>query len=185
MLAPPTGVRPTMDRVKAAIFSMLGDRVPGAAVLDLFAGTGGLGIEALSRGAAAAVFVEQDRRAAEFIRRNLERVGLAGEVRCADVFDYLAGGGGDRAFDLVFADPPYAAAGTAGATAAAGAPADPAPSYTARLIDSAPLRALLATGGLLVLEKAPAEPWAEPPLWTAVRRRRYGATEVVLLEPTR
>jgi len=71
LLVPKTGVRPTMDRVKAAILSSLGEAVVGARVLDLFAGTGGLGIEALSRGARSAVFVEKDRLAIETIRRNL------------------------------------------------------------------------------------------------------------------
>src|SRR5436305_5869557 len=68
---PRTGVRPTMDRVKAAIFSSLGEKVIGARVLDLFAGAGGLGIEALSRGAASAVFVESNRNPARIVERNL------------------------------------------------------------------------------------------------------------------
>ena len=86
-------VRPTMDQVRAAIFSSLAERVPEARVLDLFAGTGGLGIEALSRGAAKATFVERDRKAVDCIRRNLEqtRLGAPGicEVICLDVFTFL------------------------------------------------------------------------------------------------
>src|SRR5216110_2538089 len=87
--APKTGIRPTMDRVKAAIFSSLGDRVPRARVLDLFAGTGALGIEALSRGAASATFVENDRRAVESIRRNLAQTRLDGRIHELDVFHFL------------------------------------------------------------------------------------------------
>src|SRR5205823_6810018 len=74
---PRTDLRPTMDRVKAAIFSSLGEKIIGARVLDLFAGSGALGIEALSRGAASATFVESDLRATETIRRNLEKTRLA------------------------------------------------------------------------------------------------------------
>ncbi len=76
--APESAARPTMDRVKAAIFSSLGARVPGARVLDLFAGGGGLGIEALSRGCAEATFVDNDARAVEAIRANLQKTRLAG-----------------------------------------------------------------------------------------------------------
>jgi hypothetical protein len=83
---PKTNVRPTMDRVKAAIFSSLGERIIGARVLDLFAGTGGLGIEALSRGAASALFVEDNAAAIGAIERNLTRTKLQGQIRRQDVF---------------------------------------------------------------------------------------------------
>jgi 16S rRNA (guanine966-N2)-methyltransferase len=96
--------RPTADRVREALFSMLGD-VGGTRVLDLFAGSGALGIEALSRGAGAAVFVERDPRAVAAIRRNLESVGAQGEVRRQDAMRFLAAGRGQ--FELVFLDPPY------------------------------------------------------------------------------
>ena len=104
-LACPKGdkVRPTMDQVRGAIFSSLGERVPGARVLDLFAGTGGLGIEALSRGAVAATFIERDRRAIDCIRGNLEKTRLAAgaELICLDVFTFLGRAAGRR-FDLDF-----------------------------------------------------------------------------------
>ena len=96
--------RPTADRVREALFSILGD-VSGARVLDLYAGSGALGIEALSRGAAAAVFVERDARAVAAIRRNLAAVGAHGEVRRQDALRYLARAEGP--FDLVLIDPPY------------------------------------------------------------------------------
>jgi 16S rRNA (guanine966-N2)-methyltransferase len=96
--------RPTADRVREALFSMLGD-VSGARVLDLYAGSGALGIEALSRGAASATFVERDPRAVAALRRNLEAVGSDAEVRRQDALRFVASGPG--AFDLVFLDPPY------------------------------------------------------------------------------
>src|SRR5881397_2420645 len=89
LAVPKHGVRPTMDRVKAAIFSSLGDAIFGARVLDLFAGSGALGIEALSRGASSVVFVEEDRQAAEVIEKNLGKTKLKGRVRQHDVFDFL------------------------------------------------------------------------------------------------
>jgi 16S rRNA (guanine966-N2)-methyltransferase len=103
--------RPTADRVREALFSMLGD-VSGARVLDLYAGSGALGIEALSRGAEAAVFVENDRQALAALRRNLEAVGARAEVRRQDVLRFLARPEGT--FDLVFCDPPYDVAPVAG-----------------------------------------------------------------------
>jgi 16S rRNA (guanine966-N2)-methyltransferase len=105
-LAAPRGARtrPTADRVREALFSMLGD-VSGARVLDLYAGSGALGIEALSRGAESAVFVERDPRAVAAIERNLESMGLAEEVVRQDAVRFLARTEG--MFDLVFCDPPY------------------------------------------------------------------------------
>jgi 16S rRNA (guanine966-N2)-methyltransferase len=104
--APPgRATRPTSDRVREALFSILGD-VSGARVLDLFAGSGALGIEALSRGAAEATFVESNRRAADVVRANLRAVGAsASSVRVEDALSYLARA--DSTYDLVFADPPY------------------------------------------------------------------------------
>ena len=96
--------RPTADRVREALFSMLGD-VSGARVLDLYAGSGALGIEALSRGAESAVFVERDQQALAAMRRNLEAVGAEADVRRQDVSRFLARTEGT--FDLVFCDPPY------------------------------------------------------------------------------
>src|SRR6187401_1009431 len=86
---PKTNVRPTMDRVKAAIFSSLGEKVIGARVLDLFAGSGGLGIEALSRGAASSLFVDNDREAITAIEGNLKKSKTEAKTRQQDVFDFL------------------------------------------------------------------------------------------------
>jgi 16S rRNA (guanine966-N2)-methyltransferase len=105
-LAAPRGARtrPTADRVREALFSMLGD-VGGARVLDLYAGSGALGIEALSRGAASAVFVERDAQAVAAIERNLEPLDVEASVARADVARWLTRAEGR--FDLVFCDPPY------------------------------------------------------------------------------
>ncbi len=102
--------RPTSDRVREALFSMLGE-LDGAVVLDLFAGTGALGIEALSRGAERAVFVERDRAALQVLRGNLAQLGLGmpvAEVRAGEALAALRAARGAReTYDLVFVDPPY------------------------------------------------------------------------------
>jgi 16S rRNA (guanine966-N2)-methyltransferase len=108
-LAAPRGraTRPTSDRVREAVFSILGD-VSGYAVLDLYAGSGALAIEALSRGAAAATLVDSAPAAVATIRRNLADLGLEAQVRCEDARAFLrtASRGGPQ-YDLVFLDPPY------------------------------------------------------------------------------
>jgi len=108
-LLEPTGqeTRPTTDRVKEGIFNIIQFDVEGRRVLDLFAGTGQLGIEALSRGAASAVFVENRREAVAVIQENLRRTGLTGRVVNGDVFSYLASC--REKYDIVLMDPPFAA----------------------------------------------------------------------------
>jgi 16S rRNA (guanine(966)-N(2))-methyltransferase RsmD len=97
-------VRPTTDMVKEAIFSIIQFDVPGRRVLDLFAGTGQLGIEALSRGAAECVFVDNSTQSLNLVRQNLAACQLTGQVVRSDALSYLAHCG---KFDLVFLDPPY------------------------------------------------------------------------------
>ena len=168
LYAPRTDIRPTMDRVKAAIFSSLGERVIGAHVLDLFAGTGGLGIEALSRGAASATFVEQNAQAVQAIRRNLEKTHLQGAIQQADVFSFLNRSAPEAAYDLIFADPPYAkAAGDR--------------DFGAELLLAAGLERTLAPEGIFVLEKMPGSPFPEAMKWECIRQKKYGATETVFL----
>jgi 16S rRNA (guanine966-N2)-methyltransferase len=110
-LAPvPAGVRPVADRAREGVFASLGFAVPEARCLDLFAGTGAMGIEALSRGATSCTFVERSRAASGTIRDNLVRTHLTerASVHTSDVSGYLRRGRGDRlGFDLVFLDPPY------------------------------------------------------------------------------
>ena len=116
-LQAPSGAatRPTSDRVREALFSVLGDRVEGARVLDLFAGSGALGIEALSRGAAAATFVDRAPKAIAAVRANLDALGIDAPVVRADAAAALRNAQmrGD-AYDLVFLDPPYRQAAEAG-----------------------------------------------------------------------
>jgi 16S rRNA (guanine966-N2)-methyltransferase len=107
-LRPPrtSATRPITDRAKESLFAILAPRLPGARFLDLFAGTGGVGIEALSRGCAQATFVERSRQALDGIRHNLEVTGLAtrSEVAARDVFAYLRGT--PSPFDVIFVAPP-------------------------------------------------------------------------------
>jgi pantetheine-phosphate adenylyltransferase len=163
-LAPvPRGVRPTSDRVRESLFNSLGQFFDGGGVLDLYAGTGALGIEALSRGIEYAVFVERDRRARGVIRENLRRTGFAeraevfgGEVEA--VVGRLAGR--PERFDLIFADPPYRIAAEVGGILHR-------------------LRFLLAPGGRVAIESG------EAPVEGAGGRkgvtRRYGDTFISIL----
>jgi 16S rRNA (guanine(966)-N(2))-methyltransferase RsmD len=106
---PPNGARPTTDRVRESLFNIVAARrdLTGLAVLDLYAGSGALGLEALSRGAESAVFVESDQRAAAVIARNIDTVGLPGATLRRGVVAGVLAGGTAAAVDLVFADPPY------------------------------------------------------------------------------
>ncbi len=169
LAVPEGGVRPTMDRVKAAIFSSLGDRVLGARVLDLYAGTGSLGIEALSRGAAEAVFVEKDRTAAKAIEMNLCHTKLQGRIILRDTFEFLKTAHHFAPFEIVFADPPYAKK-----------PGEF--NHAFALVQSPELASLLAPTGIFVLEIMPGEKLPAQPYFKILKSRRYGKTETVLLE---
>ncbi len=105
-----SGTRPTTDRIKETLFNMLSDDIPGCRFLDLFSGSGAIGIEALSRGAKAAVFVEKNRRAASCIRENLEKTRLGEDARllqtdCRKALSLLEKE--EQFFDIIFMDPPY------------------------------------------------------------------------------
>ncbi len=163
----PAQVRPTPDRVKAAIFSSLGEAVPGARVLDLYAGSGALGIEALSRGAAHVTFVDRSRFCAEAIRRSLAAARLLDhativEADMARALGRLAGG---PPFNLIFADPPYAK--QAGQ-----------PSLAQALLDSSALPALVTAGAWLVIEHYKTERLTPPAAWRLDREQRHGDTRV-------
>jgi 16S rRNA (guanine966-N2)-methyltransferase len=173
LVSPKHGVRPTMDRVKGAIFSSLGEMVIGARVLDLFAGTGALGIEALSRGAASALFVEEDRQSTASIEKNLAKTKLVGRVRQQEVFSFLKNAltTGEK-FQIILADPPY----------------DKMKSgerFTDKLLSDEALPRLLETGGVLVLEKRPSEEVPDTKVWRVDRQKTYGATEVLFLSANR
>ena len=168
LIVPKKGVRPTMDRVKAAIFSSLGDAIIKAKVLDLFAGSGALGIEALSRGAAAAVFVEEDRQSIAAIEKNLAKTNLKGRVRQENVFDFLRRSAGNEIFNIIFADPPYEKTKSG-------------ERFTEKLLANEALPQLLEPDGIFVLEKHPSETLPEMKLWRLLRQKTYGATEVLFM----
>jgi 16S rRNA (guanine966-N2)-methyltransferase len=167
-LAAPRGLdtRPTSDRVRENIFNLVGP-LDDAKVLDLFAGSGALGIEALSRGAASAVFVDDDADAVRTVERNLDRLRLTGaRVVHGDVLRTIAhDAAGGAKYDLVLVDPPY----------------DMLADIQPRLARHLPL--LLAADGLLVVESdARAEPELPLPVRTS---RKYGQTRVTLFEAAR
>jgi 16S rRNA (guanine966-N2)-methyltransferase len=154
--------RPTADRVKEALFSSLQPCLAGARVLDLYAGAGGLGLEALSRGAAAVTFVESDRRALQALRDNVEVVGLPGATVVAlDVRRALATELAGGPFDLALLDPPYRLSG------------EELDGVLAALVGH------LAPEAQVVVER---DRRAEPPRWPAgllaAEPRRYGDTAV-------
>jgi 16S rRNA (guanine966-N2)-methyltransferase len=165
---PKRQVRPTMDRVKAAIFSSLGESVIDAHVLDLFAGTGALGIEALSRGASSARFVDHDREAVAAIERNLAKTKFDGRVLKRDVFDFLRQPVSTQRFDIIFADPPYEKTRDEKC-------------FTDLLLRSEELFHLIEPRGTFVLEKHPSEKIPETERWRVTRAKTYGATEVLFL----
>ena len=169
LASPKSGLRPTMDRVKAAIFSSLGENVIGARVLDLFAGTGALGIEALSRGAESALFVDEDRQSITAIEKNLLKTGFKGRVRQQDVFSFLKNSRVPaEKFRIVFADPPYEKMKSG-------------EHFTEKLLHDQNLPLLLEPDGIFVLEKKPGETLPELESWRLLRQKKYGATEVLFL----
>jgi 16S rRNA (guanine966-N2)-methyltransferase len=162
------GTRPPLDRQRQALFDLLREDVDGAAVLDLCAGCGSLGIEALSRGAAEAVFVERDRAALEALRGNLARTGFAprATVLAADWLD-AAARVGERRFGLIFVDPPFRDVRERG------------PRLLAAL--AALAGGPLAPGGVLVL-RVPAGAFGDraPSVLEGADTRRYGTSQVHL-----
>jgi 16S rRNA (guanine(966)-N(2))-methyltransferase RsmD len=165
LTAPPgDATRPTSDRVREALFSVLGASVQDARVLDLFAGSGALGIEALSRGAASAVFVDRSPRAVEAVRANLAALGIEAEVHRVEARAWLrtASARADT-YDLVFLDPPYRRAGELGRELSEGVAAVLAPG--ARVITESDRRDPLELGLPLADE------------------RRYGDTVIRIHEP--
>ncbi len=171
-IAVPRGerVRPTQDRVREALFCMLAPDIAGARFLDLYAGTGAVGLEALSRGAAEVVWVESDRRVCALARENVARLaGAERQVVCAEAERWLGGGGRGAGFDMVFADPPYDTVRAAGLERLA-----------ALLRDSA----AVAAQGLFIAE-LPADAaegvWEG---WRLLRDRAYGKTRLLLCQRT-
>lgn len=160
------GTRPIADRVKETLFDILGDRVIDAVVLDLYAGSGAIGIEALSRGAAHATFVERRRDAVAAIHANLERTKLAGAatVIAGDVAGFL-GAAAERRYGLVFLDPPY--------------------EERAILAPLERLTAHVAPGATVVVKHFWRTEISLPSGLVGIRERRFGETMLTFLSATR
>ena len=163
------GLRPTSDRVREALFNILAHGVPdfsieGARVLDLFAGTGALGLEAISRGAAYCLFVEDDADARGLIRENIEAFGLTGVTRIfkRDATDLGRANQRDTGFSLVLCDPPYGRG------------------LGERALASAIAGGWLAPGAVIVLEERDGVEITLPSGLTEIDRRTWGDTQVVL-----
>ena len=182
LLRVPRGdVRPAQDRVRLAVFSSLADRVPGARVLDLFAGTGAYGLEALSRGAASSTWVENDRRVLTVLRENVATLcgpdfsgSRSATIAAADVLRFLAQGsqapperyaqasGGEAPYDLIFADPPYDRDGA----------------WLKKILSALTGESILRSDGLLIVELSAQAPVASPAPWQLLKRRVYGETQI-------
>jgi 16S rRNA (guanine966-N2)-methyltransferase len=162
-------IRPTQDRVREALFSMLQCEIPGCDFLDLFAGTGSAGLEALSRGAKSATFVETDAKHLAVLQANVrfclkgERAAAATVVR-ADVYRWISSYSGPG-FSVVFADPPYALGEDRG--------------YAGVLADMAK-RAVVRPGGIFIAEMTAGQKAEEIPRWELIRDRTYGKTRLAI-----
>ena len=160
-------LRPTQDRVREALFSILQCELPGSAFLDLFAGTGAVGLEALSRGAATATFVEASAHHLESLRRNVAamvaQTSRANIVK-ADAYRYISSYAGPG-FDIVFADPPYALGEEKG--------------YASVLAMLAG-RGVVKPGGLFIAEMTAVQRAEDTPGWDLLRDRTYGKTRICI-----
>lgn len=155
-------IRPTQDRVREALFSMVQGEVAGADFLDLFAGCGSVGVEALSRGAASVTFVEADRRHLAVLKENLSTLRLSATVVAADCYRWLARYAGPG-FSIGFADPPYALGEERG---------------YASVLKTLAERGVIRPQGLFVAEMTAVQRAEETPGWELVRDRTYGKTRL-------
>lgn len=161
-------VRPTQDRVREALFSILMNEVPGARFLDLFAGSGAVGLDALSRGAVSATFVECDRRHLECLRANAASLNGAAakcEIVQADAYQWIDSAGAGRLYDVAFADPPYALGAERG---------------SADVLEALARGDVVRPGGLFVVESAVSQKAGEHALWDLCRDREYGKTRLAV-----
>lgn len=167
-LAPvPPGTRPLSDRAREGLFSSLGDAVPAARCVDLFAGTGAVGIEALSRGASSCLFVDSSATAVRTIQENLSRTGLDARGRVIRAGADRALATAEDAVDLAFLDPPYRLAGE-------------------RLRKVLDRLATLATGGTMVLTRPRRDPMDVIPVhWKAVKILTYGDARIYICREAR
>ena len=166
---PPRGTRPTTDRVRESLFNVLTARLDlrGASVLDLYAGSGALGLEALSRGAADAMFVESDQRAAAVIEQNIKTLAVRGATLRRGTVATVLAAGAENPVDLVFADPPY----------------DVGPVEVNDMLTALTDRGWTTAGSVVVVERGASGPelsW--PERWEPWRPRRYGDTRLEMAE---
>src|SRR5262245_43720274 len=171
-------VRPTPDLVKQAVFNSLGGRVAGARVLELFAGTGALSLDCLSRSAVAAVCVEKSARHAEVLRRNVLAAGFSTgvvQVRVQDVFTAITqlAEAGDR-FELILADPPYGEKNVGRRST----------SFAQQLLDSEPLPRLLASNGVFVLGHTKRDTLEVPRSWQEIKALKHGDSVMRFFGPS-
>ncbi|MEI6149074.1 MAG: 16S rRNA (guanine(966)-N(2))-methyltransferase RsmD [bacterium] len=172
LLKTPKGdaVRPTQDKVRQALFSSFAASIPGCRFLDLFAGSGAVGLEAWSRGAAHVCWVESDDRVFGVLRGNVETLcGTSGEgckTVKSDVFRFLTGGRETGLYDIVFADPPYDHRGTL--------------QWATRLLEAVSEPSLLAEKGYFVMEQAVDEAEAVHFAWEVLSVKTYGGTRLTV-----
>lgn len=160
-------VRPTQDRVREALFSMIQGELAGAAFLDLFAGSGSVGLDALSRGAARTTWVELLPKHAAVLRANIALVKAEGrgEIVVADAYRWLEGAGKGRRFDIAYADPPYALGAEKG---------------FAKALAALAAGDVVKAGGLFIAEMKSDQAPDEVVGWELVRDRRYGQTRLAV-----
>ena len=169
LAVPKTGaIRPTQDRVREALFNILQCEIAGSEFVDLFAGSGAVGIEAMSRGAAKVQFVEANGRHIEALRRNLELLPeprrRTAEIVCSDVYRWLERYTGNG-FGIAFADPPYALGEERG---------------YASVLHTLATRGVVRKGGLFIAEMTAVQKAEETPGWDLLRDRTYGKTRLCI-----
>ena len=158
--------RPTQDMVREALGSMLATDIPGSAFLDLYAGSGAVGFEALSRGAASVTWVEADRRNWKLLKGNAESLGVdSSQAYCADALKWVSSFGAGRTYDIIFADPPYA---------------DTRENGIQRLMELCARQGILREEGIFVSEQASDTPAGALDGWGILRDRVYGKTRLVI-----
>ncbi len=168
---PDKGVRPTKDRVRESLFAMLGDSLNGARVLDLFAGSGSLGLEALSRGAAEVCWVERDRRTFRILRKNVQMLGEGmSECRlkciCSDALRFLKSSS-PSSYSLIVADPPYAA--------------DNKGELLGNILSELDKSTCMAHAGIFVYEMGSLGQATPPGPWRIIRDKKWGETRVLIM----
>lgn len=162
--------RPTTDRVREAVFSSLAEIIPGTKVLDLFAGSGSLGLEALSRGAEDATFIDASNDSIAAIEENLKKTRLEnGKAIRRDVLAFLSTIS-PGIYDLIFADPPYARG-------------EKTTEQLEQFLTHEKLSSSLQGNGILILETLARSPLPETPLWKVTKEKTYGSTRVNFLRP--